>query len=199
MPRRSILITLSEDDDSVSSNIRFMQRLEELRARYPSWHIRGIVHRDERPSFVPHKPHAPAPAGQLEHEEVHPIEHVPAPPVDQEDLEGSLHSADSDGNVVGHHPKDVSVGLRVQLQEAPYNGREGIVAEVREGRFRVELKGRTDERASSWWCTPDEVITLPYSSNGDGFTNEAAVPVNSLAYIAVLKSRIEELEQLLRQ
>jgi hypothetical protein len=198
MPRRSILITLDQDDGSVSSAISFMRRLEELRVRYPSWTIRGIVHSDERLSFVPQKPSGVTPPR---------LEHCAQPPVDSTGPHNgdwaneSLGTDDSEGNIIGQPPQVVDIGLRVQLQEAPYQGRTGTVAEVQGERFRVEIpRDQGAQCASSsgcfsWWCTAEDVVTLSSQfSEGVEAGDEREVPLSTLEYIRVLEARIEELE-----
>lgn len=198
MPRRSILITLDQDDDSVSSSIGFMRRLEELRLRYPTWRIRGIVHQDERLSFVPQKPPGSSPArvddtanneATRAHVDEGHRQHI------YEDA-SSLGSDESDGNVIGQPPRLVEVGLRVQLREAPYLGRTGTVAEVQGERFRVEIRHDSGEGHSSWWCTAEDVVTLASERHQGQAGVEREVPLNTLDYIRVLERRIEELEQL---
>ncbi|CUI15194.1 Hypothetical protein, putative [Bodo saltans] len=199
--RRSILITLDQDDGSVSSSIDFMRRLEELRLRYPSWSIRGIVHRDERLSFVPQKPTGITPPRAAQSP---PVTALPTPHPSDDWAAASLGSDDSDGNVIGQPPRIIDIGLRVQLQEAPYQGRIGTVAEIQGERFRVEIPRDDGAGVSpgngcfSWWCTSEDVVTLsslaPSNFEATGAT-EQEVPLSTLQYIRVLEARIEELER----
>lgn len=174
--KKSIVITFSADDPMISSDLAFLQKLSDLRERYPSWHVRGIVHSDDKPSFIPQKPSASttvassATALFLEEESKKNLHEVgqgvtmdqsEADYDDEDDM--SFKSDHSDGNVIGEHPRTLQKGLIVRMSTPPYADATGYVSEVKGERFKVtffEDDELTRVGSKSWWCVAEDVVVV---------------------------------------
>jgi len=203
---RSIVITLPTDDAASTSDIAFMQRLGDLRERFPTWSIRGITHRNM--GLFPERPRK-----QTKRSNAIPTDHVhgradlrdtqvTATPQFMSDVDDDVPSLESTGNVIGAAPCDVQVGLQVRLVNPPYEGSTGHVTRVRdENRFQVTLHGS----GVSWWCTSDDVvvIALPNKDGSDepgGVSpEEVTVDISTLKRVKNLEERNRQLELELEQ
>lgn len=203
---RSIIITFEADDATISSDLAFLQKLNDLRERYPAWHIRGVVHGDGQSLLVPTRPKSDGGSAKL-------AESQSDPPtsnqlVSQLDFNTKHHTSDdrfgasledvesegsdeSDGNVVGEHPRTLVVGLKVRMLCHPYEGCVGAVVDVKGNRIKVQL---APPSVSSWWCVADEVVVVAVSESHLR-RGEAPVAKSTVEYISQLERKVAELEE----
>ena len=195
MPRRSIVITFDKDDPTVASDIQFLQRLNDLRERYPSWCIQGVVHPDGRGAVIPKRPQQNSEGGGGDggiaawvESAVQQASNIrtatPSKRVNADD-QSDQSSIVSDGNVIGEPPRDVFEGLTVTFIVPPYEGSVGKVSLVSGERFRV-----TTTTGSTWWCTKDDVVVAALGTDESG----DSVAVSTMELNRMLQERVKELE-----
>lgn len=212
MPRRSIVITFHKDDPTVATDIQFFQRLNDLRERYPTWSIQGVVHSDDRGAVLPKRPQnnnvatvggggdgeAAITAWMVDTPSDPTMDATPTSKKKKKDrlayhperervVDDETDSLESDGNVIGEPPRDVVEGLRVTFVVPPYEGNTGKVSLVEGERFRVTMPS-----GSTWWCTRDDVIV---AAEGGDHSQDDSVAVTTMELNRKLQSRVKELEE----
>lgn len=191
---RSIIITIPNNDPAITSNFEFAKKLADLRSLYPSWQIQGVIHGEERASFVPQKPRRFPALGIAEMQDETAAATMKGDAIDI-DLAGDVRSdvssstASSTGNVVGQLPRKLRRGVFVQRLVPPYDGKLACITDVKdENRFRVEIV----EGGAKWWCTRDEVVVATGPS-----VEEHAVRPSTIEENAELRRQIDQLRRAL--
>lgn len=202
---RSIIISFDEENDVIRSDLDFAKRLADMRAAYPTWHIRGVVH-DGDLTFIPQRPRPPPSASPGGADASLP----PSSPVamfvseqQQQQHQAQRHSIAVDANSTGESPSDISEassagnvpdrpparvrrGLSVRLTVPPYAGRIGVVSEVKHSdRFRVVFA----DNSGGWWCSRDDVEVV---ATGGVTAANALADISSATEVAVSPSTLEE-------